>query len=104
MKDPSDSKPWLAVGDAALSVDPISGRRGHPCFGVRPGNTTATLKILNGDREEITNYEAERNAECTKFFWTETTLILMEWKNVGRRQPLEEACHCTQATNGWTVA
>ena len=25
MKDPADSKPWLAVGDAALSVDPISG-------------------------------------------------------------------------------
>ena len=25
LKDPADSRPWLAVGDAALSVDPISG-------------------------------------------------------------------------------
>lgn len=78
MKDPADSKPWLAVGDAALSVDPISGSGVIRAFRTAREAAAAALAVLNGDAGAMANYEAQRNSECTKYLIERTIYYGME--------------------------
>ncbi len=55
---------WLAVGDAALSVDPISGSGFVRALRTARAGATAVLELLQRDcREAIENYEADRDDE-----------------------------------------
>ncbi|MGW6200028.1 NAD(P)/FAD-dependent oxidoreductase [Kribbella sp. NPDC055110] len=69
---PGDSRPWLAVGDAALAVDPISGS-GVPraLRTAEAAATTATHLLLHpADPAPIKSYESTRNTECTTYLST----------------------------------
>jgi 2-polyprenyl-6-methoxyphenol hydroxylase-like FAD-dependent oxidoreductase len=59
---------WIAVGDAALAVDPISGSGVIRALrSARAGAETA-LAILEGQTSEaIKAYESGRDAECTEY-------------------------------------
>jgi 2-polyprenyl-6-methoxyphenol hydroxylase-like FAD-dependent oxidoreductase len=62
---------WLAVGDAALAVDPVSGS--GICRALRTAEDAAktVIKVLSGEEvdpvEAIERYEQRRNAECTEY-------------------------------------
>jgi flavin-dependent dehydrogenase len=70
---PDDLRPWLAVGDAALAVDPVSGS-GVP-RALRTGEAAAEtitrlLRRPADTAELITQYESYRNTECTAYLKT----------------------------------
>ncbi|MET0660686.1 MAG: NAD(P)/FAD-dependent oxidoreductase, partial [Steroidobacteraceae bacterium] len=56
---------WLAVGDAALAVDPISGSGVLRALKTAHAAASTVQRVLEGDATAIYRYEAERNAECT---------------------------------------
>jgi flavin-dependent dehydrogenase len=62
--------PWLAVGDAALAVDPLSGSGVLRALRTgRAGADTAEriLERPHAAREALTAYEQARDAECTTY-------------------------------------
>ena len=59
---------WLAVGDAALAVDPISGSGVVRALRTARAAATTVLAMLTGDQcQPIAAYEAERDRECTQY-------------------------------------
>jgi flavin-dependent dehydrogenase len=59
---------WIAVGDAALAVDPISGSGVVRALRTARAAATTVLAILTGDEScPIAAYEAERDRECTQY-------------------------------------
>ena len=67
IRDPADSTHWLAVGDAALAVDPISGSGVVRALRTALAAASTVLKTLSGDRIAQANYEAARDEECTAY-------------------------------------
>jgi flavin-dependent dehydrogenase len=61
------SAPWIAVGDAALSVDPISGSGVIRALKTAEAGARAVLAVLDGDKHAIAEYESERHDECTRY-------------------------------------
>jgi flavin-dependent dehydrogenase len=60
--------PWLAVGDAALAVDPISGSGVVRALRTAREAAPTVLSMLTGDeRRLIAAYEAERDRECAQY-------------------------------------
>jgi flavin-dependent dehydrogenase len=62
--------PWLAVGDAALAVDPISGSGVIRALLTAHAAAETVSEILiqpNKWQELVESYEAERDRECTKY-------------------------------------
>jgi flavin-dependent dehydrogenase len=60
--------PWLAVGDAALAVDPISGSGVVRALrSARAGAETAFALLGNQPQHAIEAYETDRDLECTTF-------------------------------------
>jgi flavin-dependent dehydrogenase len=60
--------PWLSVGDAALSVDPISGSGVVRALRSARAAAAAALKLLDTpSHQTIEAYEADRDAECTTY-------------------------------------
>ncbi|WP_241998169.1 MULTISPECIES: NAD(P)/FAD-dependent oxidoreductase [Kribbella] len=65
-----DVRPWLAVGDAALSVDPISGSGVQRALQTAAGAADTLIGLLDrpGDAATlITQYESARDTECTTY-------------------------------------
>jgi flavin-dependent dehydrogenase len=58
---------WLAVGDAALAVDPISGSGVLRALHMAEAASGALLASFNGDESAIGKYETERNVDCTSY-------------------------------------
>ena len=58
---------WLAVGDAALAVDPISGSGVVRALRTAKAAAATVLASLAGDESAITSYEADRDRECTEY-------------------------------------
>ena len=59
---------WLAVGDAALAVDPISGSGVVRALRTARAAATTVLAMLTGDESRpIAAYEAARDRECTQY-------------------------------------
>ena len=59
---------WIAVGDAALAVDPISGSGVVRALRTARAAATTVLAMLTGDASRpIAAYEAERDRECTQY-------------------------------------
>ncbi len=71
IRQPADNRPWLAVGDAALAVDPISGSGVIRALNTAKEAVSVVIAALNGDHDAILNYESNRNEDCHKY--------LMEW-------------------------
>jgi flavin-dependent dehydrogenase len=64
----AESSPWLAVGDAAFSVDPVSGSGVLRALGAARSAAHAVNELLVGsisNREVLSGYEHERDQECT---------------------------------------
>ena len=66
----SDPRPWLAVGDASLSLDPISGN--GVIHALRTARSAADVVSEILDKPQARNsvlaeYEAARDEECTKY-------------------------------------
>lgn len=60
--------PWLAVGDAALAVDPISGSGVVRALRTALAGAEAVFSLLNGQTPHpIEAYEADRDRECTTY-------------------------------------
>jgi 2-polyprenyl-6-methoxyphenol hydroxylase-like FAD-dependent oxidoreductase len=58
---------WLAVGDAALAVDPISGSGVIRALRTATAAAETVLASLNGDSAAIIDYENARNNECSQY-------------------------------------
>ena len=64
------SGPWLAVGDAALAVDPVSGSGVLRALNTAEAAAQTVQQVFAAGeqwRRPLAAYEAERNAECTTF-------------------------------------
>ena len=61
--------PWLAVGDASLAVDPISGSGVARALRSARAGAEAALAILSGDPQAIEEYEGNRDVECTVYLY-----------------------------------
>ena len=62
-------EPWLAVGDAALSMDPICGSGVIRALQTAQAAETVVLEALQGNRELIGVYEADRDRDCTSYLF-----------------------------------
>ncbi|RZT16606.1 flavin-dependent dehydrogenase [Kribbella sp. VKM Ac-2569] len=67
-----DTRPWLAVGDAALAVDPISGSGVPRALRTAEAAATTVAHLLThpADATPLTSYESTRNTECTTYLST----------------------------------
>jgi flavin-dependent dehydrogenase len=60
--------PWIAVGDAALAVDPISGSGVLRALRTaRAGADTIVEYLASQSTDSIARYEADRDLECTRY-------------------------------------
>jgi flavin-dependent dehydrogenase len=74
-----DPRPWLAVGDAALAVDPVSGSGVPRALRTAQSATAAVSQILDHDgAASITSYERARNDECTAYLTERAWYYAME--------------------------
>ena len=63
-----ESQPWIAVGDAALAVDPISGSGIVRALRTARAGAETAVAVLEGRMQEaIGAYESARDAECTEY-------------------------------------
>ena len=69
LRDPGGPTHWLAVGDAALAVDPISGSGVIRALRTAEAAAAATFETLKGNADAIARYEADRNRECTEYLF-----------------------------------
>jgi flavin-dependent dehydrogenase len=67
LRDAADPTRWLAVGDAALAVDPISGSGVIRALRTARAAASAALAALAGDSAALAVYDDERNHECTTY-------------------------------------
>lgn len=67
LRGPADDRPWLSIGDASLSVDPISGSGMIRAFRTARESATSIDHYLHGDRSAIEQYEMARNKECDEY-------------------------------------
>jgi flavin-dependent dehydrogenase len=62
------TRPWLAIGDAALAVDPISGSGVVRALKTaRAGAEAALAWLETRSADVIACYEADRDLECTRY-------------------------------------
>jgi flavin-dependent dehydrogenase len=59
--------PWLAVGDAALAVDPISGSGVVRALRTAAQAADALLAALSGDGEAVPAYDRGLDEACTRY-------------------------------------
>jgi flavin-dependent dehydrogenase len=66
-----DRLPWLAVGDAALAVDPLTGSGVTRALRTAASAAATVVEALDGDAgrgaDAIDRYEHDRNAECHQY-------------------------------------
>lgn len=64
----TDHRPWLAIGDAALSVDPVSGSGVVRALRCAELAEICVHRIFDGSTvEAIASYEAEIDHQCTQY-------------------------------------
>lgn len=69
---------WLAVGDAALAVDPISGSGVVRALQTARAAAETVLLTLAGDETAMARYEADRDRECTEYLLKRAHYYQME--------------------------
>lgn len=74
-----DPRPWIAVGDAALAVDPVSGSGVLRALRTAAAAAGTVLRLLDRPRDTgdtgdttalLARYEAARDGECTSYLTT----------------------------------
>jgi flavin-dependent dehydrogenase len=80
---PGDRMRWLAVGDAALAVDPVSGSGILRALRTAKAAASAVLSTFAGDENAIPCYESDRDDECTSYLVKRAGYYRMEqrWPN-----------------------
>jgi flavin-dependent dehydrogenase len=78
LRDPADPTRWLAVGDAALAVDPISGSGVVRGLRTAAAAALAALAALAGEPDALAQYEDDRNRECTTYLYERASYYAME--------------------------
>jgi flavin-dependent dehydrogenase len=78
LRAPRDRSHWLAVGDAALAVDPISGSGVVRALRTAHDAADTVLAVMSGDRQAIAQYESARNAECTTYLEERSAYYALE--------------------------
>lgn len=76
-----DHRPWLAVGDAALAVDPVSGSgvlRALRTAGIAAVTAADLLDQPDAATASLAYYEAARNDECTTYLTERATYYGIE--------------------------
>ncbi len=73
-----NSERWLAVGDAALAVDPLSGSGVIRALQTAGHAVSTVLASLAGDKTAIDRYEANRDNECTDYLLKRVAYYQME--------------------------
>lgn len=62
------SAPWIAVGDAGLAVDPVSGSGVVRALRSAENGTDAVLRFLDTDANDpLDDFEHRRHAECNTY-------------------------------------
>lgn len=78
LRGPADPTRWLAVGDAALAVDPISGSGVVRALRTAAAAARAALAALDGEHDAFAAYEEDRNRECTTYLYERASYYAME--------------------------
>ncbi|GII95149.1 alkylhalidase-like protein [Sinosporangium siamense] len=75
---PDHTAPWLAVGDAALTVDPVTGS--GVTRALQTARTAATLvpALLAGDTGVLSAYENELDTTCDTYLHNRAAVYAME--------------------------
>lgn len=89
---PRDRARWLAVGDAALAVDPVSGSGVLRALQSARSGAAAALAALGGDPLAIDLHEADGDRECARYLNERTNYYGLEtrWRDAPfwrRRRP-----------------
>jgi 2-polyprenyl-6-methoxyphenol hydroxylase-like FAD-dependent oxidoreductase len=83
LRAPGDRTRWLAVGDAALAVDPISGSGVVRALRTAVAAAGAARPALDGARDSLAAYDDDRNRECTAYLVERASYYAMErWPGV----------------------
>ncbi|HLN98982.1 MAG TPA: NAD(P)/FAD-dependent oxidoreductase [Pyrinomonadaceae bacterium] len=69
LRNRDDRARWLAVGDAALAVDPISGSGVIRALRTAQAAAWTTIAVLSGSNKAIASYEDDRDKECTAYLF-----------------------------------
>ncbi len=72
------STPWIAVGDAALAVDPASGSGVVRALRSAHAGASAILDHLQGSPTALEEYEAELDIEWQRYLEQRTKYYRME--------------------------
>lgn len=74
---------WLAVGDAALAIDPLSGSGVVRALQTAQAAASTVLSTLDGDETAIGSYEAQLDKDCTEYLLKRVGYYQMErrWPN-----------------------
>ena len=67
VRDSADHRPWLAAGDACLSVDPVSGSGMIRALRTAAAAVKTIMWHLEGDDKAISRYESDRDEECNQY-------------------------------------
>jgi len=78
LRQPGDHSPWLALGDAALAVDPISGSGMVRALRTARQAAETAVEVLSGNAAAIDRYESNRNDECTAYLEERASYYAME--------------------------
>lgn len=79
LRRPECRSPWLAVGDAALAVDPISGSGVVRALGSARSAARVALALLGGESgHPMEGYETELDRECTDYLHERALYYAME--------------------------
>ena len=94
----NDIRPFISVGDAALSVDPISGSGVIRALRTAKEAAKVVISTLSGDTEGIVSYEQNRNEECHKYLikWASYYAIENRWPEATfwKRRALIQQTYC----------
>jgi flavin-dependent dehydrogenase len=94
---PLPTRRWLAVGDAALAVDPVSGSGVVRALRMASSAVATILAVFSARDEALTSYESALDAECTDYLVERAHYYNLErrWKSVfwQRRAALIVANH-----------
>ena len=82
IRKPDDRTSWLAVGDASLAVDPISGSGVIRALRMAQAAALTAIAVLSGSDEAIASYENDRDRECTAYLYERA-----EYYGIERRWP-----------------
>ena len=98
VRNSDDIRPFISVGDAALSVDPISGSGVIRALRTVKEAAGAILSTLGGDSDSIATYERNRNEDCHKYLqeWASYYGIEHRWPGATfwKRRGLIQETYC----------